>query len=99
MSKNFIPRLTRSPKRKPRRGAITARTTAANRAAAERLARDYSGLGLDAVLRALVEDMAEAARRPGSWEAGCVTGWLASHPWPDAETREEREEREEEPCQ
>lgn len=49
---------------------------------ARRLIADYAGGTLEEVLCALVEDMAEGWKRPGSWEAAAVCGWMSSHPWP-----------------
>jgi len=61
---------------------MTLHVTAGTWAAAERMARDYSGQDLERVLAAFVGDMAAAAERPGCWEGDRIGAWLASHPWP-----------------
>jgi hypothetical protein len=60
-------------------------------AAAAGLAREYAGESLGKVLAGLVCDMAQAAQRPGCWEAERVESWLGSHVWEC--------ERKDRPCQ
>lgn len=67
------------------RGVIEVRVSAEIRQNAERLAADNANGTLEEVLAGLVEDMAEAWERPGSWEAAAVAGWMSSHPWPRKE--------------
>jgi hypothetical protein len=49
---------------------------AADRDAAEKLARLRTLQGLEAMLADLVADIATAYERPGSWEAGRIWDWL-----------------------
>jgi hypothetical protein len=53
----------------------------ATKCAAERLARDYARRPLAIVLAALVNDLAVAQERSGSWEHERATSWLGSHVW------------------
>ena len=84
--------LTPGRTKKPRSVTLRVKIAAETRSAAARMACDYSRQDLETVLAAFVEDMAEAAGRPGSWEADRVGAWLASHPWP-------RPEKEDDLCQ
>lgn len=68
-------------------GVIEVRVSAEIRRDAERLAADNANGTLEEVLAGLVEDMAEAWERPGSWEAAAVCGWMSSHPWPQSAKR------------
>ena len=63
------------------RGVLEVRVEARIRRDAERLAADHANGNLEEVLAGLVEDMATAWDRPGSWEASAVCGWMESHPW------------------
>ncbi|TVR48824.1 MAG: hypothetical protein EA425_13590 [Puniceicoccaceae bacterium] len=65
-----------------RRGRLVLRLDPATLRDAERLAADNAAGPLEEVLAGLLEDMAVAWDRPGSWEAAAVCGWLSSHPWP-----------------
>ena len=67
------------------RGVIEVRVSAEIRREAEKLAADCEAGPLNEVLAGLVEDMATAWARPGSWEAFAVRGWMESHPWPRKE--------------
>lgn len=52
------------------------KVAAADRDAAEKLARLRTLQGLEAMLGDLVADIATAYERPGSWEAGRIWEWL-----------------------
>jgi hypothetical protein len=60
----------------PGRIAVRVEMAAADRDAAEKLARMRTLQGLDALLADLVADIATAYERPGSWEAGRIWDWL-----------------------
>lgn len=77
-SKTLKTRLTTLRKTKPGR-TVTLRVSAADWQAAEKLARQRTLQGLEAMLGELVADLATAYERPGSWEAGRVWDWLDSH--------------------
>jgi len=89
----------RDPKKQGRKdgrgsGEITVRVEARIRREAEKTALDHGAATLEEALAGLVEDMAEAWERPGSWEASAVCGWMSSHPWPQESRRRSGEKLE-----
>ena len=81
MSKSSNPGLTVRGHEAPRQVTLQLTVPAAARAAAERLARGYARRPREVVLAALVNDLAAAQERSGSWEYERVTSWLGSHVW------------------